>query len=234
MAYSTLEFTLPTGFVYLKDIDPTIIQNLRYNTAENFIGKKIDGYKSNKVILTKNAAEALSEAQKELLKDGYSLVVYDAYRPQKAVDSFIQWSIDNTTQTEKIKYYPDINKEDVFKLGYVAKKSGHSRGSTVDVTIIKSNELLSNNVEITSRKLINSESILYLNDNTIDMGSSFDLLSEVSHHDTHLIEHKFLERRNYLRAIMKKHGFNEYQKEWWHYTLNNEPFPDSYFDFDIE
>jgi D-alanyl-D-alanine dipeptidase len=226
-------FALPKGFVYLKDIDSTIVQNLRYYTKENFIGKRIDGYKANKVILTIQAAEALSKVQKDLLKKGYSLVVYDAYRPERAVAHFVGWSQNPTDQQGKQKYYPMINKEDCFKLGYISSRSYHSRGSTVDVTIIKLNNALKN-IEVSNRKLTNGETIPYLDDGTVDMGSSFDLFGKASHHDTDLVEHKFLEQRNELREIMKKNGFNEYSKEWWHYTLDKEPFPDTYFDFEVE
>ena len=226
-------FALPTGFVYLKDIDPTIIEHLYYNTEENFIGTKIDGYKSNRVIATIQAAEALSKVQKELQKDGYSLVIYDAYRPRRAVEHFIQWTKNLSDIQEKTKYYPTISKEDIWKLGYIVDKSGHSRGSTVDVTIIKDNNAL-HNIEIKSRKLTNGETIQYLDDGTVDMGSSFDLFHESSNHDSLLIDNNCLKNRNYIREIMKRNGFNDYQEEWWHFILKNEPFPDTYFDFEIE
>ncbi|MCC8372318.1 MAG: M15 family metallopeptidase [Rickettsia endosymbiont of Pseudomimeciton antennatum] len=187
--------------------------------------------KANRVILTKPAAEALSAVQKELLANGYSLVIYDAYRPQRAVNYFIKWSQDLNDQTTKADYYPYANKEDLFKLGDIAKKSGHTRGSTVDLTIIKSSNVL-HDITITKRKLTDGRSISFLDDGTVDMGSSFDLFDKASYHDSKLISPEHLEKRNYLRAIMKKHGFNEYNKEWWHYTLNNEPFPNTYFDFE--
>jgi D-alanyl-D-alanine dipeptidase len=226
-------FALPSGFVYLSDIDHTIIQNLRYFTEENFVGERVNGYKSNKVILTSEAAEALSHVQKELLKKGYSLVVYDAYRPERAVKHFISWGRDLADQKEKQKYYPKINKNDCFKFGYIASRSSHSRGSTVDVTIIKLNNSLEN-IKVTNRNLTNGETIPYLDDGTVDMGSSFDLFHEASHHNSNIIENKFLKQRNWLREIMKKNGFNDYPEEWWHYTLSKEPFPDTYFDFEIE
>jgi len=232
MIACSLAFALPKGFVYLKDIDPTIIENLRYYSNENFMGRKIDGYKSGKVILTKQAAEAISNVQKVLLKDGYSLVIYDAYRPQRAVDSFVQWGADIDDQGEKEKYYPAINKADVFELGYVAVKSSHTRGSTVDLTIIKTNDSLKA-IEIKKRQLKDESWIPFLDDGTVDMGSSFDLFGEASHHDSNLIGSQFLIMRNYLRETMKKYGFNEYKEEWWHYTLKDEPFPDTYFDFEI-
>ncbi|MDR0296856.1 MAG: M15 family metallopeptidase [Rickettsia sp.] len=224
---------LPENFVYLKDINPTIIENLRYYSSKNFCGKVIDGYKANRVILTKPAAEALSEVQKELLANGYSLVIYDAYRPQRTVNYFIEWAKDLSDQTTKSDYYPNVNKDDLFILGYIAKKSDHTRGSTVDLTIIKSSDVL-HDITITKRKLTDGRSISFLDDGTVEMGSSFDLFDVASHHDSNVITPEYLAQRGYLRAIMKKHGFNEYNKEWWHYTLNNEPFPNTYFDFEIE
>lgn len=224
---------LPNGFVYLKDFDPTIIQNLRYYDDENFVGIKIEGYKSDKVILSREAAVKLATVQKELLADGYSLVIYDAYRPQKAVNHFMKWSEDLSNQVTKGKYYPLIDKSNIFNLGYVAEKSGHSRGSTVDLTIIKSDSILKK-VSVHDRKLLNDQVISYLDDGTVDMGSSFDLFDKASHHDSKLIDKKYLGMRNYLRAIMKKNGFKEYEQEWWHYTLENEPFLNTYFNFDIE
>lgn len=230
---SSFAAKLPENFVYLKDINPTIIENLRYYSNKNFCGKVIDGYKANRVILTKPAAEALSAVQKELLADGYSLVIYDAYRPQRAVNDFIAWAKDLSDQTTKANYYPDVDKADLFAQGYIKAKSPHSRGSTVDLTIIKSSDV-PHNITITKRKLTDGRSISFLDDGTVDMGSSFDLFDKVSYFDSKLISPECLARRNYLGSVMKKHGFNEYSEEWWDYTLNNEPFPDTYFDFEIE
>lgn len=128
--------SLPEGFVYLSDIDPTIRQEPLYYGTHNFLGQKVDGYKAPKIIITEKAALALKDVQDDLRKDGYSLLVHDGYRPQKAVNHFIRWSKDNNDQKTKEFYYPNIDKRDVFKLGYVAKKSGHTRGSTLDLTII--------------------------------------------------------------------------------------------------
>ncbi len=233
IANTSLATELPKDFIYLKDIDPTIIENLRYFSNENFIGRKIDGYKANRVILTYKAAIALVKVQQELLKEGYSLVIYDAYRPQRAVNVFMKWSKDSDDQIAKEKYYPDINKADVFKLGYVAEKSGHSRGSTIDLSIIKIGDSLKP-ITLQKRQLKNGSIIPFLDDGTVDMCSSFDLFGEASHHDNNLIETECLDRRNHLRGIMKKNGFNDYQEEWWHYTLKDEPFPDTYFDFVVE
>jgi D-alanyl-D-alanine dipeptidase len=229
----TQALALPAGFVYIKDIDPTIIENLRYFSSENFVGRKIEGYLANRVILTKEAAEALAKVQRELIQEGYSIVVYDAYRPQRAVNSIIEWSSDATDQIAKTRYYPSIDKADIFKLNYIAKQSGHSRGSTVDLSIIKIGSPLKP-IELEERQLRNGKIVPFLDDGTLDMGTSFDLFNEASHHDNDLIDTKFMKRRNYLREIMKENGFSEYKKEWWHYTLKDEPFPETYFDFPVE
>jgi D-alanyl-D-alanine dipeptidase len=145
----------------------------------------------------------------------------------------MKWSKDSNDQVAKEKYYPDINKADVFKLGYVAEKSGHSRGSTVDLSIIKVGDSLKP-VTLQKRQFKNGPIMPFLDDGTVDMGLSFDLFGKISHHDSDLIEIEFLDRRNELREIVKKNGFNDYQEEWWHYTLKDEPFPDTYFNFIVE
>ncbi len=225
------------GFVYLHEIDPTIKVSLRYCTQQNFVGCPIDGYKKSVVIMTKQAAQALSNVQKDLKKDGYCAVIYDAYRPQDGVDHFVRWGKDTKDTCKKRHYYPRIEKEQVFELEYVAKKSGHSRGSTVDLTIIKDGETVQE-IQEEERQLGDGTVITFLNDGTIDMGSSFDLFDEASHTKNSLIEAKFQERRDYLKEVMERHGFKNYNCEWWHYTLKNEPFPagrdDSYFNFPIE
>jgi D-alanyl-D-alanine dipeptidase len=223
---------LPTNFVYVDEIDSTIICNLRYASDKNFLGYKVFGYNNTRAILTKDTANALSSAQKDFLKDGYSIVIYDAYRPQKAVDTFMKWS-KNTDETLKAKYYPTIDKSELFKRGYIVEKSGHTRGSTVDVSIIKINNKL-HKIKTSQRKLNNGEIVPFLDDGTEDMYTSFDLFHEASHHNTSLIGENYLKRRNYLKSVMKKSGFLEYPGEWWHYTLENESFPNIYFDFDVE
>jgi zinc D-Ala-D-Ala dipeptidase len=223
---------LPDGFVYLSDIIPDIQERVRYFTKLNFTGDKLNGYKCHRIIITTQAATSLKNVQEDLKKEGYSLVVYDGYRPQKAVDNFISWS-QNSENSMKEYFYPHVEKSKVFDLGYVAKKSGHSRGSTIDLTIIESNKIADNGFTPQKRKLIDGREFSYLEDNTVDMFSSFDLFDEASHHDTNLIPKEFLDRRNYLREKMKKYGFREYTNEWWHYTLENEPYPNTFFDFDI-
>ena len=225
------------GFVDLHEIDPTIPVSLRYFSEENFVGKPVDAYKNSVVIMTRQAAEALKRVQEDVKKDGYSLVVYDAYRPQQAVNHFMRWSEDVEDQSKKSHYYPRVNKADVFDLGYVAKRSGHSRGSTIDLTLIKDGQKLHDIVE-KERTLLDGYTIKILDDGTVDMGSSFDLFDTASHFENNLIEEKYKKLRTYLKTVMEKHGFKNYSEEWWHFTLKNEPHPgtldSSYFNFAIE
>lgn len=225
------------GFVDLREVDPTILIALRYFTKENFIGDVVDGYKKAVAIMTKQAALALKGVQAEVQKDGYSLVLYDAYRPQRAVDLFVRWGSDLQDQLKKLWYYPRINKEDVFDLDYISKRSGHSRGSTVDVTLIKRGDSI-HAVVPKGRSLTDGFRSTYLDDGTVDMGSSFDLFDQASHTDSTLVAPEHQKLRNYLKTVMEKHGFKNLYCEWWHYTLNNEPFPreqdSSYFNFVID
>lgn len=203
-------FALPNDFVYLSDIDPTIIQEMRYFTNNNFIGRPIKGYQAGKCILTKQAATALAKAQAELLKNKMSLKVFDCYRPTTAVADFVSWSEDMNDQKMKAQYYPNINKADVFKLGYVANKSGHSRGSTIDLTI----------VELPKKK-------------ELEMGTTYDFMDVLSHTMNAAIVGTPHENRLLLNQYMTLAGFENYEKEWWHFTLKDEPFKDTYFNFPV-
>lgn len=231
------EYARSKGFVYLHEVDSSIPVSLRYISNENFLGRPVNGYVKPVVVLTQQAAQALKEVQAEVQKDGYSLVVYDAYRPQRAVQNFMDWAVDIHDQVRKEQYYPRVNKADVFELGYVAARSSHSRGSTVDLTLIKEGENL-HDIIVSERQLLDGYTIQFLDDGTLDMGSSFDLFDPASHHDNNLIAKEFKQRREYLRQVMLKNGFKDYAEEWWHYTLRNEPYPagqdNSYFDFVIE
>lgn len=210
---STLVFAqkMPEDFVYLDDIDPTIKVELRYFSDNNFIGYKIAGYHNNCLIITKKTALALKEVQKILSIKGLSLKIYDAYRPQQAVDHFVVWAKDLNDTVMKAKYYPNVPKSELFKRGYIASKSGHSRGSTVDLTI----------VDLTTNK-------------ELDMGSDYDFFGEESHPFYKNITKKQKENRMYLREIMLLNGFVPYDNEWWHFTLQNEPYPKTYFNFPVE
>ncbi len=221
---------MPGNFVKLSSIAPTIIQSQRYATSENFLGRPMIDYHHTGVLCTRSLALALKKVNAAMNKKGYGLVVYDAYRPQQTVDSFIAWSKTKDDQAGKSKYYPTIPKNKLFELGYLLAKSGHTRGSTVDLTIIPLSKKLKP-ITVKSRTLKNGEVIPFLNDNTVDMGSSFDLFHTVSHHDTTLITPEQARMRDFLYKTMLANGFVGLPEEWWHYTLVGEPYPDTYFNF---
>ena len=202
---------LPQGFVYLNTVTPGIVLEMRYCSRNNFIGDVIDGYEAPKCIITRQAAEALRNVQEELNRFSMSLKIYDAYRPQRAVDHFVRWSKDLSDVRMKNIYYPGVGKENIFKEGYIWTKSGHSRGSTVDLTIV----VLPEGKEL-------------------DMGSGFDFFGDVSHTKRRNITPEQKVHRLLLKSIMEKYGFVNYDREWWHYTLKDEPFPDTYFDFPVK
>eukprot|EP01031_Cornospumella_fuschlensis_P033282 gene33282-40265_t len=247
---------LPEGFSYLHDVDPSILVCLRYASVNNFTGAVVPGYLSDKAILTTAACQALKEIQALVKRDGYSLVVYDGYRPQKAVDYFMHWSQLETLSAEQAAqqpcYYPDLDRRRLFDLGYIASKSGHSRGSTVDLTLIELGREVDPNPPCIIRHIPRKEedegkgtqdgvdgseiaSYPFLDDNTVDMGASFDLFSPLSHYPTPLFQHlpNALQSRAYLHDVMTRGGFRGYDQEWWHFTLRDEPFPDTFFDFDV-
>lgn len=202
---------LPKGFSYIKDIAPSIQQELRYCSNNNFIGTSINGYQESKLIITTVAANALKKVQNELVKKGLSLKIFDAYRPQTAVNHFVKWArvIDDTLK--KQEYYPTINKRHLFKKGYISSRSGHSRGSTVDLTIVN----LKTNKEL-------------------DMGSPFDFFGVSSHVAYPKLTNHQKKNRQLLQTIMNKNNFRSYSKEWWHFTLRHEPFPKTYFSFPVK
>ena len=204
---------LPEGFAYLKKENPTLILDLRYATSENFTGKIVTGYTSEKAIGTKALSIALRKVQALLRSRGLGLKVFDAYRPQSAVDAFISWAASASDTLKKREYYPNLKKEDLFELGYIAEKSGHTRGSTIDVTL----------VYLKGRR----------KGKEIDMGGKWDYFGEASHFNYQKISPKQMENRRLLRDLMIEGGFNPYEKEWWHFSLKNEPFPTTYFDFPL-
>ena len=222
--------TMPNDFVKLSNVAPNIIQSQRYASSENFLGRPVPGYRQTGIYCTRQAAIALKKVSAALNKQGYALVVYDAYRPQRAVNAFVAWSKATGDQVGKSKYYPSISKNKLFDQGYLLEQSGHSRGSTIDLTIIPLNQALKS-VVVSARHLKNGETIPFLDDNTVDMGSSFDLFHPVSHHGSLLITDEQTRMRTLLRETMKTYGFEEIEEEWWHYTLVHEPYPNTYFDF---
>jgi len=198
------------SFIDIKEYIPTIIIDLKYASNDNFTGRVVKGYESPKCLLTFEAARRLKIIQTTLINSGYSLKIYDAYRPQRSVNHFINWSINQSDTLKKSFFYPNLLKSNLFRLGYIASKSSHSRGSTVDITL----------VEISSGK-------------EIDMGSPYDFFGFESSHDYENISITQKNNRKLLLDIMTNNGFSSYSKEWWHYTLIDEPFPTTYFDFTI-
>jgi D-alanyl-D-alanine dipeptidase len=202
---------LPKGFVYVDNVIPDLEIELRYFTSTNFVGRPIDGYNSNTLILTKAAAEALKQVHEALQEQNMCLKVYDGYRPQRAVNHFIKWAKDLNDTINKSIFYPNVEKHHLFKEQYIASRSGHSRGSTVDLTIIDANT-----------------------GNVLDMGSVYDFFGEESWINYGNLTDYQKKNRQLLQTYMLKFGFRNYPKEWWHFTLRKEPFPDRYFDFPIE
>ena len=200
----------PAGFVLLSDYVPNIIQEIRYFSTYNFIGERIDGYEEPCAILTVEAARALKAVSNELFVQGYRLKVFDAYRPACAVKQFVLWGIEDQDIRMKPYFYPELQKQDLFAEGYIAKLSSHSRGSTVDLTLL----------DMKTGK-------------EVDMGSPFDLFSEKSHPDYKGITDEQYENRMLLQHVMVRNGFVPIDCEWWHFTLKNEPYPDTYFEFPV-
>jgi len=200
----------PSGFVLLADYVPAIIQEIRYYSTYNFIGDRIDGYEEPCALLTKEAARALKAVSNELIVHGYRLKVFDAYRPATAVKHFVLWGIEDLDLRMKPYFYPELDKAELFERGYIATQSSHSRGSTVDLTLL----------DMATGK-------------EVDMGSPFDLFDEISHPDYRGITAKQYENRMTLRTAMMRHGFEPIDCEWWHFTLKDEPYPNTYFDFPV-
>lgn len=231
---ATQSYALPEGFVYLEDYAPDIIQDMRYATHHNFVGRPIDGYLKGRCILTKAAAQKLSSVQSALAPLGYGLKVYDCYRPKRAVKDFIAWSQKPNQEAMKGEFYPRVAKRDFFRKGYVAKYSGHSRGSTVDLTMVK---LPAKPQAVYHRG--DSLQACYapkekrFKDNSVDMGTGFDCFDKKSYPSSRRIPKRAYQNRMRLRDVMKAHGFRPYRKEWWHFTLRNEPYRRQYFDFPV-
>ncbi len=199
-----------SDFVLLSEAVPDVILEIRYYSTYNFVGDRIDGYEEPLAMLTKEAAAALKEASDELMSMGYRLKIFDAYRPQKAVTHFMNWSLDAEDTRMKDYFYPELEKDVLFPQGYIAEHSGHSRGSTVDLTLFDMK---------TERE--------------VDMGGTFDYFGELSHPDYTDITEEQYAMRMLLREVMMKHDFRPLPEEWWHFTLENEPYPDTYFTFPI-
>ena len=202
--------TDPSGFVLLSDFIPNIVQEIRYYSTYNFIGERIDGYEEPCALLTKEAARALKAVSSEMIVQGYRLKVFDAYRPACAVRHFVLWGIEDQDIRMKPYFYPDLEKQELFAKGYIAKRSSHSRGSAVDLTLL----------DMKTGK-------------EVDMGSPFDLFSTESHPDYRGVTQEQYENRMMLQKAMIRNGFEPLECEWWHFRLKNEPYPDTYFEFPV-
>ncbi|MFJ8754868.1 M15 family metallopeptidase [Streptomyces sp. NPDC102441] len=224
----------PQEFVDLHSVDPTIITEMRYTTAHNFMGEQVDGYQQPLCILTRPAARALHTAQQGLLRQGYSLKVYDCYRPQRAVDHFVRWAKDLDDQAMKAEFYPTVDKTRLFEDGYIAEKSGHSRGSTVDLTLVKLPAL-------PTRPYEPGEELApcfapkdeRFPDNSVDMGTGYDCFDTLSHTDDPRVQGAQRANRQFLKGTLTGLGFVNLAEEWWHFTYKPELFPDTYFDFPV-
>jgi D-alanyl-D-alanine dipeptidase len=200
----------PSGFVVLADYVPGVIQEIRYYSTYNFIGDRIDGYEEPCALITREAARALRMVANEMSSLGLRLKIFDAYRPATAVKHFVLWSIEDLDLRMKPFFYPSLDKGDLFEQGYIASQSSHSRGSTVDLTLL----------DMATGK-------------EVDMGSPFDLFDEVSHPDYRGITDEQYDNRMTLRNSMVRNGFEPIDCEWWHFTLAEEPYPNTYFDFPV-
>lgn len=201
---------LPDGFVAVTDVLPDVLLDIRYHSAFNFVGEKIDGYNAPVAILSRPAATALARAAEAARVYGYVFRIFDAYRPQAAVDHFVRWAANTVDQKNKSVFYPDVDKSRLFTENYIAVKSGHSRGSTIDLTLVDRR---------TGQEL--------------DMGTPFDFFGEKSHHGSPRVTGEQAANRALLKSIMEGAGFRPYSGEWWHYTLVDEPYPETYFTFPV-
>ncbi len=199
-----------SDFVLLADYVPGIVQEIRYYSTYNFVGERVDGYEEPVALLTREAARALKMGSNEMNVMGYRLKIFDAYRPANAVRHFVLWGIEDLDLRMKPYFYPSLEKQELFVKGYIASKSSHSRGSTVDLTLL----------DMRTGK-------------EVDMGSPFDLFDEKSHPDYTGISQEQYENRMRLQQVMVRNGFEPIDCEWWHFTLRDEPFPDTYFNFPV-
>ena len=199
-----------SGFVLLADFIPGIVQEIRYYSTYNFVGDRIDGYEAPVALLTREAARALKAVAGEVNAQGYRLKVFDAYRPACAVRHFVLWGVEDLDLRMKPYFYPDLEKQELFKRGYIASQSSHSRGSAVDLTLL----------DMRTGK-------------EVDMGSPFDLFSPLSHPDSTGVTDEQRENRMFLQKAMTRNGFAPIDCEWWHFALRDEPYPEIYFEFPV-
>ena len=229
---------LPDGFVRLREVAPAVAQEIRYATAYNFVGEPIDGYLASECILTEPAADALADVARSLRADGLGLKVYDCYRPQTAVNHFARWT-GVPDESMKEAFYPDEPKGSLFSRGYIATRSGHSRGSTVDLTLVRlpaADAVRTDFPDPANGPLPRCTAPRgeRLDEGDLDMGTAYDCLSPLAATDSGAVSAAARRNRQRLRAAMSEGGFRNYSKEWWHFTLRGEPHPGTYFDFPVE
>ncbi|MEQ9310120.1 MAG: M15 family metallopeptidase [Balneolaceae bacterium] len=217
-------------FVEINKVSESIIKEIRYATKYNFVGEKIDGYTEPKCYLTSSAAEALSRVQAKLANKSMALKIFDCYRPQRAVNNFVSWAKSVETNATKDIYFPRVPSDELFEKGYIAERSGHSRGSTVDLTIVKlPYEPPVNYIY----NCLEPEGYIYRG-SELNMGTAYDCFDEKSNTHNQELEKEIIENRMMLLKIMEEEGFANYSKEWWHFTFKPETYPDTYFDLPIE
>ncbi|MXO99473.1 D-alanyl-D-alanine dipeptidase [Altererythrobacter xixiisoli] len=224
---------LPAGFVHLRDLAPSVVQDIRYAGSHNFMGRPIAGYQAGECVLTRPAAQALAAADAEFRRQGLTLQIFDCYRPQRAVDDFAAWAQDLGQTQMRAEFYPRVDKRVLFDAGYIARRSGHSRGSTVDLTLrpIDAPPLPRWNA---TQPLADCAGPDRYQDGSLDFGTGYDCFDEKSHHGAAGITPTATRNRALLAEVLSRHGFKPYAQEWWHYTLREEPFTDEYFDFPVE
>jgi D-alanyl-D-alanine dipeptidase len=223
---------LPRGFVYLRDVDPTIVQDIRYAGSHNFVGRPIAGYLAAECILSDRAATALKTVQAVLAGKKLSLIVWDCYRPKRAVDDFLRWSRDPTHTEMKAEFYPRTDKQKLFALGYLATRSAHSRGSTVDLGIVPSPFSLPPPTSLPVLKACTLPKGERFADGTIDLGTGYDCLDVMGNTSNPSVGEAALRNRQLLKSTMARAGFRPYAREWWHFELVNAPFNQG-FDFEV-
>jgi zinc D-Ala-D-Ala dipeptidase len=221
----------PDGFVDIADVAADIVVDARYAGGDNFMGRPARGYGAARCLLTKPAARALADAQRDVAAFGLSLMVYDCYRPQRAVDDFVAWARDTSAAPIDPAHHPVVPRSELFQRGYIAARSGHSRGSTVDLTLIPAGPRQRGAPPSRDCRAIVGP---LAPDGSLDMGTTFDCFDERSRAADAKVSADARRNRLLLRAVMEKHGFAPYAQEWWHFTLAGEPFPKTRFDFEIQ
>jgi D-alanyl-D-alanine dipeptidase len=225
----------PRDFVDAKTVIPDLIVEIRYAGANNFMGRPIPGYRAARCLLTQDAAKGLQCAADALRPRGFALKVYDCYRPQTAVNAFVAWGRDLRDQKMKLEFYPEIDKRSLFNSGYIASRSGHSRGSTVDLTIVAlSSSQASYDPGTSSFRACDSDAGVRTDDGSTDMGTGFDCFSRLSHTRSTGVNSLQQANRKLLHTSMRQCGWTNNRNEWWHYTLAGEPYPGTFFDFPVE